>query len=218
MNRSLPQIYLLSGIGADSRLLAPQVAAFSGTQVLEWIQPIRGESVRDYARRISAPIPPGELIIGGVSFGGVIAQEIARQRPCLGVILVSSLRSPRELASVFQLGRRIPGSWLRAVGALGALLPIVAKASHEHPRRLCLNMPASSDPVFLSWAMDVLARWDPPTVESTPLLRVHGTRDFLIRPGKAEIVQWIQGGGHLSNLTHAEDVNEAIAGFLRCLL
>ena len=91
-------IVLLSGMAADECLFARQVAALPDLRVQPWIPPRAGESVRSYAARLAPLANPGRpCIVGGASFGGVVALEMARYLPARAVVLIGSVRSPAGL-------------------------------------------------------------------------------------------------------------------------
>ena len=97
MPGSLPLI-LLSGMGADERVFAPQLAAFPNLRVPKWIEPITGESLARYAARFARHINPGApCVVGGASFGGFVAVEMAKHLNAKGCILIGSVRSPADL-------------------------------------------------------------------------------------------------------------------------
>ena len=209
-----PPIYFLSGMGADGRLLQPQAVAFPTLKCLPWRVPGKGESVAAYALRMLEALPEGPCILGGISFGGVIAQEMAAIRPPIGIVLISSLSSPAEIALPTTkrggtLFARAGRGFARLASPFAPLLPCADG--------LALQMLADSDSRFLAWAMNALVRWTPPAFPDVPTLRIHGTRDLLIRPHSWEGIVRIPGGGHLLNLTHRESVNAAIAAFLQQL-
>ncbi|MFZ1934503.1 MAG: thioesterase domain-containing protein, partial [Thermoguttaceae bacterium] len=80
MNSTL-QLILLPGLGADHRLLEPQRAAFPQLIVPPWIPPRKHESLPQYAERMAQTVAPPHdvpLVLGGVSFGGMLAYEMAR--------------------------------------------------------------------------------------------------------------------------------------------
>ena len=76
-------------------------------------EPMPGETLIQYAARIAnrLNIQPSD-IIGGISFGGMLAGEIARQRHVAGLILLGSCLQPGRLPGLYQwlerLGRFIP--------------------------------------------------------------------------------------------------------------
>ena len=86
-----PVFYLIPGLGADERVF--QFLGLPGiTHVLKWLAPqTPTEPLPHYAARLAEAVPPGQACwLVGVSFGGVLALEVARLRPLARVVLVSS--------------------------------------------------------------------------------------------------------------------------------
>src|SRR5262245_7658263 len=91
-------LLLLPGMAADARLFEHQLARFPTLRVPSWIDPGRRESLRAYAARFARVVDPGvPCIVGGASFGGVVAQEMAKQLRAVACVLIGSIRSPAEL-------------------------------------------------------------------------------------------------------------------------
>ena len=77
-SNSTARLIMLPGLGADERLFEPQRAAFPGLEVPPWLPHEPEESLDAYARRMAATIWPSEhFYIGGASFGGMVALEMA---------------------------------------------------------------------------------------------------------------------------------------------
>ena len=96
------QLILLPGLGADHRLLEPQRRAFPQLIVPPWIPPRKNESLPDYAARMAETVTPSRdvpLVLGGVSFGGMLAYEMARHLKPDAVVLIASCRNRRGLRS-----------------------------------------------------------------------------------------------------------------------
>ena len=93
-------LFVLSGIGGDERLFEAQKAV-RDIQPIAWIPPAhRRETMMQYAHRLAAPLhidTPFDL--GGSSFGGMIALELARYLAPKNVFLFGSCRSPRSIAA-----------------------------------------------------------------------------------------------------------------------
>ncbi|MHC4177317.1 MAG: alpha/beta fold hydrolase, partial [Planctomycetota bacterium] len=95
------QLILLPGLGADQRQFEPQRSAFSDVLVPPWIVPKREEKLPDYAARLSETIVPTRpMVLGGSSFGGMVAWEMARYLEPDAVVLIGSCRSPKALHPV----------------------------------------------------------------------------------------------------------------------
>ena len=78
MDGRVPLI-LLSGMGADGRLFREQRGCFPNLITPDWIPHRRGDTLASYAERMARHIDPGcPCYVGGASFGGMVALEIAR--------------------------------------------------------------------------------------------------------------------------------------------
>ncbi|HEY4261780.1 MAG TPA: hypothetical protein VGM98_16535 [Schlesneria sp.] len=87
-NAKLP-LFLLSGMAADERLFADQLSQFPDLRILPWLDAAPGESLRSYAERMSRQIDSGQpCIIGGASFGGIVALEMTQHLPAVACILI----------------------------------------------------------------------------------------------------------------------------------
>src|SRR5262249_3648447 len=116
-------IILLSGMAADERLFAPQRAAFPSLRVPAWIAPRPGEPLRAYAARLARQVDPGcPCLVGGASFGGVVALEMAPLLQARACVLIGSIRAPDELPRRWQALRPLTTFGPTALGmAAGAL-------------------------------------------------------------------------------------------------
>ncbi len=63
---------------------------------IEWLEPEKEESLQKYSERIAVQITNEHPILIGVSFGGIIVQEIAKIIPTEKVIIISSVKDPSE--------------------------------------------------------------------------------------------------------------------------
>jgi len=99
-------LILFPGLGADRRQFEPQRAEFPGLAVPPWIAPRPSESLPDYAARMAETVPHGpNVVLGGSSFGGMVAYEMAGHvRPAV-VVLIGSCRSPQAIGPMLRLLR-----------------------------------------------------------------------------------------------------------------
>src|SRR5215467_6963373 len=128
-----PRLVLFSGMGGDGRLFRSIRIPEAEIVTPDHTDPTQGETLIEYASRIAddLKIQPAD-IIGGVSFGGMLAGEITRQRPVAGLILLGSCVRPERLPLSYRwvelLGRLIPDfvlglrSWGGVPWSAGALL------------------------------------------------------------------------------------------------
>ncbi len=73
--------------------------------LLEWEIPQPKESLSDYALRISKKIKHENPVLIGVSFGGILVQEISKHIKARKVIIISSVRSNAEFPRRMKIGK-----------------------------------------------------------------------------------------------------------------
>ena len=218
-------LVLLAGLGADERLFEQQRAAFADVVVVQpWIDPLDDEDLCSYAARVAALVAAAvdrrrPLLIGGSSFGGMVALEMARVLKPDGVVL---LGSARDLSGVHPLWRpllplaRLAPLWAHRLFA--RLGPVVARplfgADDDDVTRLFSLMLRDSPPARVQWACRALASWRPQPFGELPIFSIHGHDDRLLPAQRAGADVVVDGAGHLLPLTHGAAVN----AFLRDVL
>jgi pimeloyl-ACP methyl ester carboxylesterase len=211
------QLILLPGLGADHRLLAPQRQEFPQLVVPAWIPPLRNESLPGYAARMTETVRPSHdtpLVLGGVSFGGMLACEMARHLKPAAVALIASCRTRHGLRRPYRAGR-----WLLPLVPVQAwdiaklfASPAARLGSRVSPpqREVLVTMFREMDSRFMHWVLQAILRWEPTPLEGIRVFQIHGRRDLLIPARRVEADRIIPDGGHLINVTHAKEVNAFI--------
>ncbi|HEU4339085.1 MAG TPA: alpha/beta hydrolase [Planctomycetota bacterium] len=200
------RLVLLPGMGVDHRLFDPQRDLPVPFTVPPWPVANSRDSLEDYADRFAAEVGPCDAI-GGVSFGGVMAQAMASKVGAKVVIGISTARH----------GRQIPGT-IRFAQALAALVKgehlelFGAIPDRFRPKVMDLVRGARLDVVREGSRMLVAWKGAKPPC---PVRLIHGDRDVLIRSSVVKPDQVVKGGGHLINLTHPKAVNQFILQTLR---
>jgi pimeloyl-ACP methyl ester carboxylesterase len=220
MNEEKPPFHLilLPGIGADHRLLEPQRAAFPQTIIPPWIPFRRRESLPDYAARLaeSITLPPRDrpLVLGGVSMGGMLAYEMTRHLKPDATVLIASCRTRRGLREYFRTaGKILPvlpaGVWSLAKMFSGPVIYLRCGVPSSR-KKMAIRMFKDSDSEFLHNALQAILTWTPSPPPKTPVFHIHGDRDRLIPADRVEADCFVHDGGHLINMTHADEVNAFI--------
>jgi len=211
------QLILLPGLGADYRLLEPQREEFPQLVVPPWIPPLRNESLPHYAARMAETVAPSRdapLVLGGVSFGGMLACEMARYLKPDAVVLIASCRNPRSLRPIYGVGRwllpLVPvQAWSVAKLLSGPVVGLRIRVPRER-RELAVAMFKQSDSRFMHWTLRAILNWEPTPLEGIRVFHIHGGCDPLIPARRVHADEIIPDGGHLINVTHAGEVNRFI--------
>jgi pimeloyl-ACP methyl ester carboxylesterase len=100
-------IYCISGLGADEKVFSH--LDLSGYRLcgINWLPPGKNESLPSYAMRMRAEIPEADPVILGLSFGGMLGIEMAKQATLSKLILVSAPKTFHEIPR-----------WMRVCGSL----------------------------------------------------------------------------------------------------
>ena len=209
------QLILFPGLGADHRLLTPQREEFPQLVVPAWIPPRAKESLPDYAARMAETVKPSRdapLILGGVSFGGMLAYEMARHLRPEAVVLIASCRTRHGLRPMYRAGRRLlPLIPVRAWDVAKLLARPVVRLRLRVPaarRNLAVTMFKEMDSHFMHWVLQAILNWEPTPLEGVRVCQIHGARDLLIPVRRVAADEVIPDGGHLINVTHAKEVND----------
>ena len=220
---SQPTLVFVSGLGADGRLFNPQRALPWPIKVVEWIEPLRRETLASYAERLIEQVkvePP--FFLGGVSMGGMIALEMSRWMQPEAVFLIASARSGRALRPIWRMaGLAIGGAPLWA-----GLPPAIAKPVAQFlarttlpsrdqltPEQLetCVQMAADASPRFVKWGCRAAVTWPGVDLPRVAVHHIHGDQDRMMPLRRVKPDHIVRGGGHLINLTHAPEVNAYLA-------
>src|SRR6266446_947984 len=208
-------LFVLSGIGGDERLFNAQ-RAVRDIRPITWILPAnRTETLQHYARRLSDVIHINEPFdLGGSSFGGMMALELARHLSPRNVLLFGSCRSSRSVApslhALRHLVRVIPDRLLCPPRPLQPLIARWFGATSAAHVQLFADMLAATPIAMIRWASNAVFSWPGVAELPMPIHHVHGDHDRLIPLRLVTPDHVIRGAGHLLNLTHAEAVNEFI--------
>ena len=74
----MKNVYIFSGLGADKRVFQKLDFSYCNATFIEWTAPLRHESFEHYASRILSQIKHENPILIGLSFGGMMAVEVAK--------------------------------------------------------------------------------------------------------------------------------------------
>jgi pimeloyl-ACP methyl ester carboxylesterase len=216
------ELYCISGLGADERIFSRLKIPGVHSRYLQWVAPLPNESMEHYAGRMLKQVQdpaggeglPTNPIFLGVSFGGMMAIEMARHLPAATVILVSSVGQYRELprwmriCGLLRLNRLIPprpSKWMFPIENyfLGA--------ETREEIQLCNEFRSSVDPGYLHWAIGHVLNWRNEWSPSV-LYHLHGTKDRIFPWKRVRATHTIQGGGHFMISNRAEEIGKILSG------
>ncbi|MFL9836320.1 alpha/beta hydrolase [Flavobacterium sp. ST-75] len=178
---------------------------------LEWIMPKPHEPLTEYAKRVAANITHENPVLIGVSFGGILVQEISGIINARKVIIVSSVRSslqfPRRMrfAKMTRAYRMFPTSLMQKVDWLAK----VSFGNNMITRKLNLYEKYMSfrDKKYLDWAFETVITWNRAEVDEK-VVHIHGTADEVFPVRYIHNYIPVKGGTHIMIVNKYKWLNE----------
>ena len=205
-------IYCISGMGADERIFKNLELFNFQLRHIPWMQPKTHEGIQDYANLMSMEITEPAPVLLGVSFGGIIAIEIAKQKQVEKIIIISRVKSKNEMP----VWMRTAGSWkldkmlpLKPFPLINSFLNDRLGVSNEDEKKLVNEYRKKTDPVYLNWAVDQVLNWQNEFIPRN-LMHIHGSKDKIFPVKFVDATHVIQYGTHLMIYNRAAEVSKII--------
>lgn len=206
------EIYIFSGLGADERVF--QRLDFSGFSItfIKWIVPQDQETIENYATRLLDQITTKKPTLIGLSFGGLIAVEVAKQIDTEKVILIASAKTKMEIPFYYRLAgqlglhKLLPTRFLKKSNFITNWF---FGSTSTFDKQLLKQILFDTDPTFLKWAIDKVVRWTNLT-QNKNIFHIHGTNDRILPFSFVKCNSAIKNGGHLITLNKAEELNNIL--------
>jgi pimeloyl-ACP methyl ester carboxylesterase len=211
----MKQLFLFSGLGADKRVFDFLDLPDYVLHYVVWPKPIGKESLAEYAKRLLPQITKEKPVLIGVSFGGMIALEIAKLIPVEKVIQISSAKSSKAIPLYFRIMAKLNLQKLMSPRTLKTpnelLFWLFGVTTQEHKALLTAIM-KDTDETFFTWAIETISFWENKTVVDH-IVQIHGSKDRILNSQTADFI--IEGGGHFMVVTRAEEVSYIVSNVLR---
>jgi pimeloyl-ACP methyl ester carboxylesterase len=206
------ELYIFSGLGADERVFQRlDFSGFSKTHI-KWIVPQDTETIESYATRLLGQITTSKPILIGLSFGGLMAVEVAKQIDTEKVILISSAKTKNEIPFYYRFAGQLGLHQLlptRLLKSSSFITNWFFGASSSFDKKLLKQILIDTDPTFLKWAINNVICWTNQT-QVNNLFHIHGTSDRVLPMSfiKGDIT--VKNGGHLMTLSKTDELNRII--------
>jgi pimeloyl-ACP methyl ester carboxylesterase len=212
----MKKIYCISGLGADERVFDKLKIHGVILQYIKWLMPEKNETIENYSSRMSLQIEDENPILMGISFGGIMAIEIAKQKQTQKIILISSVKTKNELPA-----------WMRFCGKLYLNLFMPARspkwfspiaenylgAANVEEKKLAKNFRETISPAYLHWAVDKIIKWQN-AIQPATIFHIHGTHDKTFPIKNVQPTHSIKNGGHFMIMNKADEISAIIESII----
>ena len=205
-------VYMMPGLAASAaifeRIVLP--ADIFETVLLEWEIPLYKETLPEYAKRIAQKIQHPNPVLIGVSFGGILVQEMTRFIEARKVIIISSVKTnvefPRRMkvAKTTKAYKLIPTNLVANVESLSKF-----SFGYKIDQRLKLyeKFLGVRDKRYLDWAVEQVILWER-TIADEKVVHIHGDDDDVFPIKQIQNCIVVKGGTHAMILVKYKWLNE----------
>ncbi|WP_036385574.1 alpha/beta fold hydrolase [Muricauda sp. MAR_2010_75] len=205
-------VYFMPGMAANPSIFdgiqLPE-ATFE-THTLEWFLPEKGMTLADYAQEMCEKIKHKNPVLIGVSFGGMLVQEMARIIQTKKVIAVSCVKTKEELpkrmlfAKYTKVHKLLPTGLVNNVELLAkyAFGETVTKRLDLYEQYLSVR-----DKYYIDWSIDQIVNWKQ-TEPPKNLVHIHGEKDAVFPIANITDCIRVKNGTHTMIIHRARWFNE----------
>lgn len=205
-------VYLMPGLAASSQIFEKIKLDESQFELfyLEWEIPLQNETLSNYALRMTEKIQHENPVLIGVSFGGILVQEMAAYIKVQKLIIISSVKTNLEFSTTFKLAKATKAYKLMPT-TLFANVESLSKFSFGDTinKRIKLyeKFLKVRDKNYLDWAVEQVILWER-TVAVPNVIQIHGDLDEVFPIKNIEDCMVIRGGTHIMILNKYKWLNE----------
>jgi esterase/lipase len=202
----------MPGLGASSsifeRITLPK-DAFE-VHLLEWFQPENQETLTNYAKRMSINIVHDNVVLIGVSFGGILVQEMSQFLNLRKLIIVSSVKSNKEFPNRMKFAKTTRAYKLLPTSLLDDVEKLVKYSFGDVMKqrvKLYEKFLHLRNKEYLDWAIEQVVCWDRVTIDPS-VIHIHGDKDEVFPSKNIKSFINVKGGTHLMILNRFRWFNQ----------
>ncbi len=211
-------VYFMPGMAASSSIfenikLPEELFVI---HLLEWALPLPKETLLDYAKRMAGNIEHKECILIGVSFGGILVQEMKQFLNPQKVVIISSVKSNTELPRKMKVARTTKAYKLIPTKLFENVENLAKYAFGDYVKeriKLYEKFLSMRDKNYLDWSIEQIINWNRVEADAE-IIHIHGDSDevFPIKYIKNPIV--VKGGTHIMIINKYKWLNENLPKIL----
>lgn len=211
------KIYQVSGLGANGN-------AFRNLKLIEgfeqeyipWLDPEKNETLTHYTERMIDKINPTEdFLLMGLSFGGIIVQEMNRFIHPKHTILLSSIKGREELPELFKFSsfinahKIIPMQFFTSKHIFSYMM--MRKLYYSKKEDAIDDIFEFKDVNYLKWSIHKIVNWKRSSAYKIDnLTHIHGNKDIVFPLSNIKDCKVIDGGTHIMVMQKPKAVSKEI--------
>jgi pimeloyl-ACP methyl ester carboxylesterase len=205
-------IYLMPGLAASSTIFENIKLPEEQFELhyLDWFIPESKQSLTDYAQKMATFVTHENPVLIGVSFGGILVQEMAQFLNLRKLIIISSVKCHDEMPQTMKIAKAtkayklLPTSLLKDLDALTkyAFGTIMKNRLELYKKFLTMN-----DKRYLDWAIEQVICWECTEIDPK-VIHIHGDTDSVFPAQNIKNFIPVKAGTHIMIINRFKWFNE----------
>jgi esterase/lipase len=215
MDTNKTHIYFIPGLAASSKIFEFIQIPKSEFEChyLEWLLPLNvKEPLKSYAKRMASQIKEENVVLIGVSFGGILVQEMSEYIATKKIIIISSIKNHNEFPIRLKLLQQTKVYKLFPLKLITNLESFSTYAFGKFAKKrikLYQKYLSVRDPNYLNWALYNVLNWKPKkTVKN--LIHIQGTEDKIFPIKNIKNCIPVKNGTHAMIIYKAKTISKLI--------
>ncbi|AOW19989.1 alpha/beta hydrolase family protein [Urechidicola croceus] len=216
---SKTHIYCVPGLAANGKIFEHIKLPKEKYKLhlIKWLIPKSiDESIEHYAQRMTESITEDNFVLMGVSFGGIMVQEMSKIVQPKKVIIISSVKSRKELPRRLKLTKLIKAYKLFPANSITTIENFMSysfgKMTKKRIEQYQMYL-SVRNPIYLNWAIYNVLHWKQDDVLQN-IYHIHGTEDNVFPFKHIKNCISIKGGSHIMIINKAKKISKIINGIL----
>ncbi len=215
MHNAKTHIYFVPGLAASSKIF--EFLTFDDNKFsihhLEWLLPNNPkEPLEDYAYRMSLLVKQQNAVLVGVSFGGILVQEMSKFLNPKKVIIISSVKSYTELPNHLKLIKQTNAYKLFPVKAIKNIEEFSKFVFGDFAKKrveLYKKYLSVRNETYLKWAIYNVLYWKQFEPRNT-IIHIHGENDAVFPIKNIQNCIEVKQGTHVMIINKAKTISKLI--------
>ena len=211
-------VYFMPGMAANTTIfknISLPCQQFE-QHLLEWFVPEPNMTLAEYAVKMNEHVVHENPVLVGVSFGGMLVQEMAKLIKVRKVILISSVKNTSELprrlvfAKYTKVHKLLPTGLVNNVELLAkyAFGETITKRLELYEEYLSIR-----DKYYLDWSIDQIVNYKQTECPDC-LVHIHGEKDAVFPIGNIKNCIPVKNGTHTMIIHRAKWFNEHLPAII----
>jgi len=208
-------IYFMPGLAASPKIFENLSLPTDQYELyyLTWLKPLSiKESLANYAKRLCKEIKHSNIVLIGVSFGGIVIQEMSKYVDVKKLIIISSIKSYNEFSNNFRFAKKLKAYSLfptKVISNFDKFKYFFIGKYLKKKAKLYETYLSERDELYLNWSIRNVLLWKQEyPIEG--LVHIQGTKDPIFPVKKIKNYIAIKGGTHAMILLRAKKISKII--------